>query len=108
MRWFRRTSADRPLAVDPARQEALVADIRRRFGGHVPGRFQEQAGALVQLLGGDDGLTVADRIVIETAERARTDLLAQAAARGYGVDRRNYRGMYQQTGLRYQLTEQSA
>ncbi|MEV4512380.1 hypothetical protein AB0K00_25860 [Dactylosporangium sp. NPDC049525] len=108
MRWFRRKSADRPLTVDPARQEALVADVRRRFGGHVPGRFQEQAGALVQLLGGDDGLAVADRIVHETAERARTDLLAQAATRGYGVDRRNYRSMYQQTGLQYQLTEQSA
>lgn len=108
MRWFRRKSADRPLTVDPARQEALIADIRRRFGGHVPGRFQEQVDSLVDLLGGDDGLAVADRIVHETAERAYTDVQAQAAALGYGVDRRNYRVLYRQTGLQYRFTELSS
>lgn len=108
MRWFRRKSADRPLAVDPARQEALIADIRRRFGGHVPGRFQAQAVSLVDVLGGDDGLAVADRIVHETAERAHADVRTQASTLGYGLDRRNYRAMYRQTGLQYRLTEPSS
>ncbi|MET7394027.1 hypothetical protein ABZS66_11080 [Dactylosporangium sp. NPDC005572] len=103
MRWFRRKQADRPLMVDPVRQEALVADVRRRFGGHLPGRFQDQAGALAQFLNDDDGLAVANRIVHETAEQAHADLQAQAAARGYGVDRRNYRALYRQTGLQYRL-----
>jgi hypothetical protein len=107
MRWFRRKPADRPLMVDPARQEAQLADIRRRFGGHVPGRFQDQADALVPLLGDDDGLAVADRIVHETAEQAHAGIRAQPAAGGHVVDRRNYRALYRQTGpaLRYPLTE---
>jgi hypothetical protein len=53
MRWFRRKPADGPLLVDPARQEALIADIRRRFGGHVQVRFREQVDALVPLLNDD-------------------------------------------------------
>ena len=93
MRWFRRKSADRPLTVDPARQEALIADIRRRFGGHVPGTFQEQAGSLVQVLGGDDGLAVADRIVHETADQAHAEVRAQATALGHGLNRRDYRAL---------------
>lgn len=93
------------LAVDPARQEALIADVRRRYGGHVPRRFREQAGELASQLGGDDGLAVADRIVHETAERALADVRAQAAARGLAADRRNYRALYQQTALQYRLPE---
>ncbi|MET7426454.1 hypothetical protein [Dactylosporangium sp. NPDC005555] len=100
MRWFRRKSAGRPLTVDPARQEALVADIRRRFGGHVQAGFREQAGALAGLLTDDDGLAVAGRVVHETAERAHTDL------QRHGADRHNYRALFQRTGLRYQLTDQ--
>jgi hypothetical protein len=107
MRWFRRKPADRPLQVDPARQEALVADIRRRFGGHVQGRFHDQVAALAPLFNDDDGLTVATRIVHETAEQAHADVVAQAAARGHGVDRRNYRALYRHMGpdLQYRLAE---
>jgi hypothetical protein len=107
MRWFRRRSDGRARTVDPARQEALLADLRRRFGGHAPGGVHEQARALVGLLGGDDGLAAADRIVHETADRAHADVQTQAAAAGRGVDRRDYRALYRQTGLRYQLTEAS-
>ena len=107
MRWFRRKPADGPLLADPARQGALIADIRRRFGGHVQVRFREQVDALVPLLHDDDGLTVATRIVHGTAEEAYADVQAQAAARGLGVDRRNYRALYRQLGpdLRYRLAE---
>jgi hypothetical protein len=107
MRWFRRKPADGPLLVDPARQEALIADIRRLFGGHVQVRFREQVDALVPLLNDDDGLTVATRIVHGTAEQAYADVQAQAAARGLGVDRRTYRALYRQMGadLRYRLAE---
>jgi hypothetical protein len=107
MRWFRRKAADRSLLVDPARQEALIADIRRRFGGHVQVRFREQVDALVPLFNDDDGLTVATRIVHATAEQAHADVQAQAAARGLGVDRRTYRALYRQMGpdLVYRLVE---
>jgi len=108
MRWFRRKPADRPLAVDPARQEALVAEIRRRFGGHVQVRFHEQVDALAALFNDDDdGLAVATRIVHTTAEQAYADVAAQAAARGVGVDRRSYRALYRHLGpeLRYRLAE---
>jgi hypothetical protein len=107
MRWFRRKPADGPLLVDPARQEALIADIRRRFGGHVQVRFREQVDALVPLLNDDDGLSVATRIVHATAEQAYADVQAQAAARGLGVDRRTYRALYRRMGpdLRYRLAE---
>jgi hypothetical protein len=107
MRWFRRKPADGPILVDPARQEALTADIRRRFGGHVQVRFREQVDALVPLLNDDDGLTLATRIVHGMAEQAYADVQAQAAARGLGVDRRTYRALYRQMGadLRYRLAD---
>lgn len=107
MRWFRRKPADKPLVVDPIRQEALIADVRRRFGGHVPVRFPDQVGALAQLFTDDDGLAVATVIVHRTAEQAYADVQAQAAARGLGVDRRTYRALYRQMGpdLRYRLAE---
>jgi hypothetical protein len=108
MRWFRRKSASKSLTVDPARQAALIADIRQRFGGHAPGRFREQAQSLADLLGGDEGLTVAGRIVHETAERAHADVQAQTAALRHRVDRRNYRALFRQTGLQYRFTEQSS
>ena len=31
MRWFRRGSADNQVVLDPARQQALIHDIRQRF-----------------------------------------------------------------------------
>jgi hypothetical protein len=107
MRWFRRKPADKSLLVDPVRQEALIADVRGRFGGHVAVPFPEQVDALVALFGDDDGLAAATVIVHRTAEQAYADLQAQAAARGLGVDRRSYRTLYQQMGpdLRYRLAE---
>lgn len=107
MRWFRRKPADGPLLVDPARQEALTADIQRRFGGHVHARLREQVDALMPLLYDDDGLSVATRIVHATAEQVYADVQAQAAARGLAVDRRNYRALYRQMGanLRYRLAQ---
>jgi hypothetical protein len=105
MRWFRRKPADKALLVDPVRQEALIADIRRRFGAHVPVRFGEQAGALAALFNDDNGLAVATVIVQRMAQEAYADVQAQAAARGRAVDRRNYRALYRQMGpdLKYRL-----
>jgi hypothetical protein len=93
--------------VDPARQQALIADIRQRFGGHVPSPPQEQAAALARLLGNDEGLAVAARIVHDTAERAHAGVQAQAAARGQRVDRRDYRVLCRRMGpdLRYWLMD---
>jgi hypothetical protein len=107
MRWFRRKSADKDLLVDPVRQEALIADIRRRFGAHVPVGFHEQVDALVAVFNDDDGLAVATVIVHRMAEQAYADVQAQAAARGLGVDRRTYRTLYRQMGpdLKYRLAE---
>jgi hypothetical protein len=107
MRWFRRKPADKPVLVDPARQQALIADIRRRFGGHVQVRFVDQSNALAQLFNDDDGLAVATKIVHGLAEQAFADVQAQAAARGYGADRRDYRTLYRHMGpdLRYRLAE---
>lgn len=107
MRWFRRKPADKHLLVDPVRQEALIADVRRRFGGHVPVRFQEQVDALVPVFNDDDGLAVATVIVHRMAAEAYADVQAQAAARGLGVDRRTYRALYRQMGpdLKYRLAE---
>jgi hypothetical protein len=106
MRWFRRKPADEPL-VDPVRQEALIADVRRRFGGHVAARVQEQVDALVAVFDEDTGLSVATVIVHRMAEQAAADVQAQAAARGLAVDRRSYRAVYRQMGadLRYRLGE---
>ncbi len=107
MRWFRRKPADKSLLVDPVRQEALIADVRRRFGGHVPMGFHEQVDALVALFDDDDGLAVATVIVHRMAEQAYADVQAQAAARGLAADRRTYRALYRQMGadLRYRLAE---
>jgi hypothetical protein len=107
MRWFRRKPADKDLLVDPVRQEALIADVQRRFGAHVPVRFPEQIDALVALFNDDDGLAVATVIVHRMAEQAYADVQAQAAARGSGVDRRTYRALYRQVGpdLKYRLAE---
>lgn len=106
MRWFRRKQAVQPT-VDPARQAALLADVRRQFGWHVPSPAHEQAGALAHLLRGDDGVAVATRIVHDTAEHAHAEIRTQAAARGLGLDRRNYRAMYRQLGpdLQYRLAD---
>src|SRR6185437_6550302 len=107
MRWFKRKPADETPPVDPVRQEALIADVRARFGSHVPVRFPEQVGALVPLFNDDDGLAAATVIVHRMADEAYADVQAQAAARGLGVDRRTYRALYRQMGpdLKYRLAE---
>jgi hypothetical protein len=107
MRWFRRKPADKELLVDPVRQEAMIADVRRRFGGHVQVRFPEQIDALMAVFTDDDGLAAATVIVHRMADEAFADVQAQAAARGLAVDRRAYRALYQQMGpdLRYRLAE---
>ncbi|GAA1543639.1 hypothetical protein GCM10009827_074180 [Dactylosporangium maewongense] len=105
MRWFRRKAAGRAVLVDPARQEALLADVRQRYGPHVAGGWQQQAASLAQVFAGDDGLSAATRIVHDTAEHAHADV--QSQVRGHRVDRRDYRALYRQMGphLRYRLTE---
>lgn len=95
MRWFGR--GRRAVPQDPATQDALLRDVRQRFGGHVRVPFAEQAAAVAQLLEGDDGLVVAARILREVADSAYTDLVAQA---GPGVDRRNYQPMWRAIGPR--------
>jgi hypothetical protein len=111
MRWF--GLGRRRVEHDPARQEALLADVRERFGLQARMSFAEQAGAVARLLDGDDGLLVAARILREFADTAHSDLLAQATAlyrrtgHGFAVDRRNYRPLWQDAGpqLRWALFE---
>jgi hypothetical protein len=111
MRWFQ--LGKRRVEQDPARQEALLRDVRQRFGAHVPAPFGAQAEAVAGLLTGDDGLIVAVRILGEFADAAYGDLFAQAGelyrrtGRGFAVDRRNYRPLWQTAGpeLRWSLFE---
>jgi hypothetical protein len=99
------------VELDPGRQEALLGDVRHRFGAAAGVRFPEQVEAVTRLLDGDDGLAVATRIVGEAAEQAHAELLAQAfdlhRRTGYRlvVDRRNYRPMWREAGahLRWPL-----
>jgi hypothetical protein len=110
MRWFRRAPAEGPVELDPARQEALVQEIRHQFGPHARVPFHQQVDALVPRLAGDDGTYVALRIVWEVAEEAHASIGAQVTdlnrmGRGYTLDRRHYRVLWQQAGreLRYPL-----
>jgi hypothetical protein len=99
MRWWR-TSAKSRIAGDPQRQEALVQDVRQRFGPTVRVRYAEQVDTLTALLCDDDGLLVAARVVREVADEANAVLRAAAARAGrasgggYLVDRRNYRTLW--------------
>ncbi|AVT28329.1 hypothetical protein C6361_01145 [Plantactinospora sp. BC1] len=111
MRWFQRLLGRRQIQHDPARQEALLQDLRHRFGAGGQVRFADQADAVSRLLDGDDGLLVAARVVGEFADAAHADLLAQAAelyrrtGRRLVVDRRNYRPLWREAGpqLRWPL-----
>ncbi len=110
MRWFRRAPAEGPVALDPARQEALVQEIRHQFGPQIRVPFHQQVDALAPRLEGDDGVYVAIRIVWEVAEEAHAAISAQVAdlnrmGRGYRLDRRHYRMLWKQAGreLRYPL-----
>jgi hypothetical protein len=111
MRWFRLGAGRRQVQQDPGRQEALLQDLRQRYGGHVRIPFAEQADAVGRLLDGDDGLVVAARILGEFTGTAHAELLAQVAdlhrrtGRGFSVDRRNYQPLWQAAGsqLRWSL-----
>ncbi|MFB9237889.1 hypothetical protein ACFFWC_20400 [Plantactinospora siamensis] len=112
MRWLRfLLGGDRRVELDPARQEALLRDARDRFGARARIRFPEQVEAVGRLLDGDDGLSVAARIVAEVADEAHADLQAQArevhrnTGRRLLVHRRNYRPLWQEAGrmLRWPL-----
>ncbi|WP_250030676.1 hypothetical protein [Paractinoplanes maris] len=100
MRWFRRGSAKQKT---PGVEQALVDDVRDRFGPHLPGAFHDQAAAVVPLLAGDDGVAAAAAILREFADAAHADLWAQAAElsrrTGYAfpVDRANYRPLWRDT-----------
>ncbi|MEV4627263.1 hypothetical protein AB0J90_13320 [Micromonospora sp. NPDC049523] len=110
MRWFRSLLGGKKVQQDPSRQEALLQEVRR-FGARAEVRFADQADAVARLLDGDDGLSVAARILHEFADEAHAELHAQAAElyrrRGYRlvVDRRNYRPLWQAAGpeLRWPL-----
>ncbi|MEO3743996.1 hypothetical protein [Plantactinospora sp. B5E13] len=114
MRWLQRLlGGKKQVEFDPARQEALLQDVRQRFGARAQVRFPDQVDTVTRLLGddGDDGLLVAARVVREFADEAHTDLLGQAAElyrrTGYRlvVDRRNYRPLGREAGahLRWPL-----
>jgi hypothetical protein len=104
MRWFRRTPSGGPVELDQGRQEALVREIRHRFGAGVQIRYHDQVQALTQVLDGDIGLSAAVRIIHEVAEEAHSGVLAQVAeigrltGRGHVPDRRNYRALWRQAG----------
>ncbi|WP_249998048.1 hypothetical protein [Actinoplanes sp. M2I2] len=108
MRWFRRGSG---RDKTPGLEQALVEDVRGRFGPHLPGSFPDQADAVVAVLAGDDGVVAAAAILREFADAAYADLRAQAAElsrrTGYAfpVDRANYRPLWRDTqgGLRWPL-----
>lgn len=114
MRWFRRGQAA-AVEQDPARQQELLAGLRQRFGGHVPGRFADQALAITaELTGGlpgDEGVAVAAAILREFADAAYADLYAQAeqlhrrTGRGFAPNRADYRPLWQAVGpeLRWNL-----
>ena len=110
MRWFRRSPAEGPVELDPARQEALVQEIRQRFGAQARVPFHEQADAMAPLFAGDNGLYVAIRIGWEIAEESFASLTAQVTelnrmGRPYALDRRRYRALWREAGreLRYPL-----
>jgi hypothetical protein len=111
MRWLRQLMGGRRVQLDPERQQALLRDVRYRFGARAQVRFSEQVEAVTQMLDGDDGLVVAARIVSEVADEAHADLQAQAhdvhrrTGRRLLVHRRNYRPLWKEAGpaLRWPL-----
>ncbi|SBT43508.1 hypothetical protein [Micromonospora auratinigra] len=111
MRWLQRLLGGNKVRLDPARQQALVHEVRQRFGAHAPEPFPAQVEAITGLLKDDDGLVVASLIVGQVAEEAHADLRAQAdelhrrTGRRLLVHRRNYRPLWKEAGpgLRWPL-----
>ncbi|MET8832567.1 hypothetical protein ABZV78_01430 [Micromonospora sp. NPDC004540] len=111
MRWLRRLLGRTRVQLDPGRQQALLQDVRHRYGPRAQVRFPDQVEALARLLDSDDGLVVAARIVSEAADEAHADLQAQAhdvhrrTGRRLLVHRRNYRPLWKEAGpaLRWPL-----
>ncbi|MFI7026137.1 hypothetical protein [Micromonospora sp. NPDC049900] len=112
MRWLRQLLGSRRVQLDPERQQALLQDVRHRYGAGSHVRFPAQAEAIIELLDDDDGLVVAAWIVSEAAEGAHADLQTQAhdvyrrTGRRLLVHRRNYRPLWKEAGpaLRWPLT----
>ena len=113
MRWFRRGPDRRETTQDPGRWEALLLEVRQRFGGHVAQPWAAQADGVTRLLAGDDGVVVAAVMLREFADTAHAELLGQVAQlnartqQGFAVDRRNYRPLWRSAGghLRWSLFE---
>ncbi|WBB47824.1 hypothetical protein O3597_22290 [Verrucosispora sp. WMMA2044] len=111
MRWLRRLLGSKRVQLDPGRQQELLRDVRHRYGAGSPVRFPEQVEAITRMLGDDDGLAVAARMVCEAADEAHADLQAQAhdvhrrTGRRLSVHRRNYRPLWKEAGpaLRWPL-----
>jgi hypothetical protein len=96
MRWFRFGAGKRQAEQDPGRQQEIYRQMRERFGGHVPGRFADQAAAAAALLEGDDGIVVAAVVLREYADAAYTATVAQ----GFHTERHDYRWTWQHAGTR--------
>ncbi|GIJ35193.1 hypothetical protein [Micromonospora sediminimaris] len=111
MRWLRQLLGSKRVQLDPGRQQALLRDVRHRYGVGSPARFSEQVEAITRILNDDDGLVVAARIVSEVADEAHADLQAQAhdvhrrTGRRLLVHRRSYRPLWKEAGpaLRWPL-----
>jgi hypothetical protein len=111
MRWFRLALGRRRVQHDASRQDALLQDVRHRFGAGVQVWFPEQVDAVARLLEGDDGLSLATTIVREFADEAHAEIHAQAVdlgrrtGRRVAVERPNYRPLWRMAGpeLRWPL-----
>ncbi|MFG1779607.1 hypothetical protein ACGFIR_25505 [Micromonospora sp. NPDC049051] len=111
MRWLQRLLGGGRVQLDAGRQEALLRDVRQRYGTHARVPFGEQVQAIAATLDSDDGLVVAARIVSQVADEAHADLQAQAqdihrrTGRRLLVNRRNYRPLWVEAGqaLRWPL-----
>lgn len=103
MAWFRFGQGKRKVQHDPARQQALLQQVRSQFSARSGAPFPQQHDAVVQLLTGDDGLLAAAAIVREFADAAHAEILAQATELGrrsrqqIPVQRLNYRPLWQAT-----------